>query len=128
MELSVPTRAPADPRPVIVPGIAGPCLLGGRCAACDHPNPTTAPMCPRCGGPSTHAAFGPEGAIWAATTIHVASGDRDAPYTLAYVDLDDGPRVLTHVLDGFELVPRAGERVRLVDLTEHGDPQVEVTR
>jgi uncharacterized OB-fold protein len=58
----------------------------------------------------------------------VSSGDREAPYTLAYVDLVDGPRVPTHVLDGFELVARVGERVRLVDLTEHGDPQVEVIR
>jgi uncharacterized OB-fold protein len=58
----------------------------------------------------------------------VSSGDRAAPYTLAYVDLDDGPRVLTYVVGGAELAPQIGERVRMVELTDHGDPQVEVIR
>jgi uncharacterized OB-fold protein len=66
--------------------------------------------------------------IWATTTIHVANGHRDAPYTLAYVDLDEGPRVLVIVLGATEIAPRVGEHVRLVELTAHGDPQVEVIR
>jgi uncharacterized OB-fold protein len=52
--------------------------------------------------------------------MHVASGARAAPYTLAYVDLDDGPRVLAHV-DGCTHV---GARVQLTGTTVHGDPLV----
>lgn len=58
----------------------------------------------------------------------VASGDRDSAYTLAYVDLADGPRVLAHVVGGPDHAAEIGEHVRLVGGTEHGDPQVEVVR
>lgn len=127
LAVSAASRSSTDPRPVIVTGVTGPRLLGGRCAACNRPNPTTAPRCPRCGGECAHAVFGPEGAIWAVTTIHVTGG-RAAPYTLAYVDLDDGPRLLAHVNGRAEVEPRVRARVRLVELTDHGDPQVEVIR
>lgn len=69
------------------------------------------------------ASFGPAGTVWSVTTIHVPSGDRDAPYTLAYVDLDDGPRVLTHVSDGVA-APAVSGRVTLTGRTPHGDPEV----
>jgi len=59
------------------------------------------------------------------TTIHVTHGERTEPYTLAYVDLDDGPRVLGHVTDGPVAI---GDRVRLRGRSRLGDPQVEVIR
>jgi len=117
-----------DPRPSVVGGPYGYAIAGARCTACGHPNATTAPRCPRCGGEAAAALFGPAGTIWATTTIHVASGNRAAPYTLAYVDLDEGPRVLAHVLDGPRLAPRVAQRVRLIARTDNGDPQVEVAR
>ena len=40
-----------------------------------------------------------------------AAGDRDAPYTLAYVDLDDGPRLLVHLTERAAI----GARVRLAE-------------
>lgn len=138
MTISAPTHSPTDPRPVVVFGADGPRLLGGRCVRCAHPSATTAPRCPRCGGESTQARFGPDGVVWATTTIRVANGDRAAPYTLAYVDLDDGPRVLSHVLGAPDAAlsvgervgvgerVRVGDRVRLVELTDHGDPQIDV--
>ena len=128
LEVSVPNRPSPGPRPAIAPGAGGTQLLGGRCVACGLPNPTTAPRCPRCGGSTTHAVFGPDGVVWATSTIHVASGDRDTAYTVAYVDIDDGPRLLAHVVGGPDLSLRIGERVRLVELSEHADPQVEVIR
>jgi hypothetical protein len=99
---------------------------GGRCLACAHANPTAAPRCPRCGGETTPAAFGPRGTIWATTTIHVGRGDRAEPYALAYVDLDDGPRVLAHVRDGVAHPPAVADRVRLSGTTALGDVEVEV--
>lgn len=68
------------------------------------------------------ASFGPAGTVWSVTTIHVPSGDREAPYTLAYVDLDDGPRMLAHVSDG--PAAEVGGRVTLTGRTPHGDPEV----
>jgi uncharacterized OB-fold protein len=41
-----------------------------------------------------------------------ASGERNPPYTLIYVDLEDGPSVLAHVLDGPTVAPRIAERGR----------------
>lgn len=103
-------------------------IAGTRCRLCGHPGPVVAPRCPRCGGEVAEARFGPEGAVWATTTIHVPSGGRAAPYTLTYVDLDDGPRVLAHVKDGPTIGLRVAERVRLCGLSDRGDPLVAVLR
>lgn len=110
-----------EPRPVI----DGRKLAGARCVACGHPSAIVAPRCTRCGAELAPAVFGPAGVVWAATTIHVASGGRAAPYTLAYVDLDDGPRLLAHVAGGRTV--EVADRVRLVG-TAGGDPRVEVIR
>jgi hypothetical protein len=128
MTVTTRTSSIADPRPRLAQGLDGYAIVGTRCTDCGHPSVATAPRCPRCGGESFPAPFGPAGAIWSTTTIHVASGDLAAPYTLAYVDLDDGPRVLAHVQDGPAVAPRVAERVRLVGVTARGDPQVEVVR
>ncbi|QGW25748.1 hypothetical protein GJR88_04174 [Dietzia sp. DQ12-45-1b] len=53
-------------------------------------------------------------------------GERTPPYTLAYVDLRSGPRVLAHV-GGEESAPAVGSRVRLTEPVD-GDVVVEVIR
>ncbi|WP_245548583.1 Zn-ribbon domain-containing OB-fold protein [Gordonia namibiensis] len=65
------------------------------------------------------------GVVWSRTTIHIAVGDHVPPYTVAYVDLDNGPRVLAQASG--ETVD-VGARVRLVGLTSSGDPHVEEVR
>jgi uncharacterized OB-fold protein len=106
-----------DPRPVI----AGSALQGARCAACRHPHALRVARCTHCRAAALEpASFGPDGTVWSTTTLHVASNGRRAPYTLAYVDLDDGPRVLAHV----DAPVGVGARVRLAGKTEHGDPRV----
>jgi len=45
------------------------------------------------------------------------------PAVMAYVDLDDGPRVLCHIGSGTERLP-IGSRVRVVGVTAHGDLEV----
>ena len=102
------TQAPplADPRPVIVDGM----LEGGRCVTCSHALLFARPRCPRCGGEVVPERFGPEGSVWAVTVVHVPSRpDEEVPYTLAYVDLDDGPRVLARL----DAACPVGGRVRL---------------
>lgn len=127
MSVAQPTRVHADPRPAVTDDPDGPAAVGVRCLACGHPSSMRVPRCPRCGGETQEARFAGEGTIWATTTIHVPSGDREAPYTLAYVDLDDGPRLLAHVHDGPELHPAVAARVRLIGQTPEGDPEVEVS-
>ena len=106
-----------DPRPVI----SGDTLSGARCAACGHPHALRVARCTRCRAAALEpATFGPNGTVWSTTTLHVASGGRSAPYTLAYVDLDGGPRVLGHVDAPVEV----GARVKLAGTSAQGDPRV----
>jgi hypothetical protein len=121
----LPRHGSPDPRPVLEPGADGWRLIGGRCHAARHANPTNAPRCPRCGSPTEEAAFGTAGVVWSTTTMHIAHDQRINPYTLAYVDLDDGPRLLAHVTGGPVAI---GDPVRLRGYTTLGDPQVEVIR
>jgi uncharacterized protein len=111
----------SDPRPVVVADGDGHLLAGARCSACGHALARVLPRCPRCGAAVSEARFGPEGEVWALTVLHVAPAGRDAPYTLAYVDLDDGPRLLAHVSGATAI----GSRVRLIGSTSDGDPAVE---
>lgn len=95
-------RTPAelpDPRPQVVDR-GGARLVGGfRCGSCGYPIALPALLrCPRCGSSDVAPAeFGPLGSVWASTVVHLSAPGRPCPYTLAYVDVDDGPRVLGHV-------------------------------
>lgn len=114
-----------DPRPAVVEGDAsGRMVAGTRCGACNHPSLWPSPRCPVCGGEPAAAVFGPGGTVWSSTVVRVAVPGRNPPYTLAYVDLDDGPRLLAHVATSTErLAP--GSRVRVTGSTADGDVLVE---
>lgn len=60
--------------------------------------------------------------MWSATVLRVPLPGRTPPTVLAYVDLDDGPRVLVHLRGRAhdERLP-VGRRVRGVGLTASGD-------
>lgn len=86
--------AVADPRP----RLSGDKVEGWRCQACRHPVAQQAPWCPKCASAELKpATFGPGGTVWAGTVVHLPVGERRPPFAIAYVDLDDGPRVLCHV-------------------------------
>lgn len=83
------------------------------------------PRCPRCGARTIEPErFGPGGTVFASTTLRVAVSDRGSPITFAYVDLDDGPRILAHVAADHPLSP--GHRVTLAGTTIEGDPLVQL--
>lgn len=116
----------ADPRPRIVGDGGEHRLAGVRCRACGHPGALCTPCCVRCGGEVDPALFGPAGSIWATTVVHVAGRPGDeVPYALAYVDLDDGPRLLTRLCGPGA---RVGDRVALLAATTDGDPAAELLR
>jgi uncharacterized OB-fold protein len=105
----------ADPRPVWEDGA----VLGSRCTVCRYPAAQRElPWCPVC-----HAAIEPDrfaatGTIWSATVVAIPVGDRRPPFALAYLDLDDGPRLLVHL--AAPLAPAIGSRARITG-TDRGD-------
>ena len=106
---------PADPRPHVADGR----VEGSRCSRCGHVAARRHPRCERCLGPTEDRTFGPGGTVWSSTDVHIAVGERAAPFTVAYVDLDDGPRVLARVVPDGE-VP-SGTSVRLTGVDDRGD-------
>jgi uncharacterized OB-fold protein len=109
-----------DPRPRVVAEATGGSLVEGRrCTSCGEVTAFAWPACPACAGPVEPARFGPEGTVWSATVVRIPTPGRTPPYGLAYVDLDDGPRVLAHIGGAHtaEAVP-IGTRVRLAPIEE----------
>ncbi len=101
--------AVADPRPRLV----GDRVQGARCRACGYPTAPPAPWCPACQNLDLEPAeFGPRGVVWSSTVVHIPVGKWTPPYALAYVDLENGPRVLAHLDETAVLPP--GARVRIV--------------
>ena len=98
-------------------------VAGVRCTSCGHVVAFERVRCPQCAGAVVETEFGPAGTVWASTVVRVPVPGRTPPYALAYVDLDDGPRVLAHVAGATE-PPPVGGRVRLDGQTRDGDLQV----
>jgi uncharacterized OB-fold protein len=112
----------ADPRP----RLDGDRVVGARCTACGYPTAPAAAWCPVCTRPQAEASFGPGGRVWSSTVVHIPVGDRPPPFGLAYVDLDEGPRVLAHLAEPAVLPPGTRVRVRVTGAGDHGD--IVVTR
>ncbi|GAA4553645.1 Zn-ribbon domain-containing OB-fold protein [Pseudonocardia xishanensis] len=110
-----------DPRPQVVTDGAGSRVLGSLCEGCGYPILDAAALCcPRCRSTDLgQAEFGPWGTVWSSTTIRFPLPGRTPPYDVAYVDLDDGPRLLVHI-EGDGGAP-VDSRVRLTGATESGD-------
>jgi uncharacterized OB-fold protein len=115
-----------DPRSHVVHDADGSArIAGSRCTECGYPAAERLDRCPVCRATTQHAEFGPAGTVFAATVLRVPVPGRTPPYGLAYVDLDEGPRILAHVAtDDRALFPF--ERVRLAGTTADGDPLVEL--
>src|SRR5690606_18074336 len=97
---TVHERQPDDPRPVLAAVDGRSVVRGFRCARCGYRLASARPRCPVCRGPLESQDYGPAGVVWAATVLRAGVPDREPPFVLAYVDLDDGPRVLCHVDEG----------------------------
>lgn len=106
---------PADPRPTLVGGS----LVGARCTRCGHGFSPALEWCPRCLGGAAPTKFRGTGVVWAATLVHLPMGPRTCPWAVAYIDLDDGPRLLGHLDQPIALAP--GTAVELI-ADDHGDP------
>lgn len=105
----------ADSRPVLDGGA----VLGVRCTACRYPAAQQGiPWCPVCYAPVEPERFAGTGSVWSSTVVAIPVGERRPPFGLAYLDLDDGPRVLVHLAE--PRVLRAGTRASITG-TDRGD-------
>jgi uncharacterized protein len=86
-------------------------LRGSRCENGDYATIAESFRCPRCFGEMHETAFAPAGTVWSFTTVLVPSPTRKPPYRIAYVDLDDGPRILCDV--ALDAPLRIGARVHV---------------
>ncbi|MGV0834398.1 Zn-ribbon domain-containing OB-fold protein [Mycolicibacterium thermoresistibile] len=114
-----------DPRAQVQISDAGPVIVGVRCRACRYPAAGPAPRCPVCHSAVEDATFVAAGTVWSSTVVRVPVPGREPPVGLAYVDLDDGPRILVHLTGRANPVP-VGSRVRVCGHTPSGDVQAEV--
>jgi uncharacterized OB-fold protein len=115
-----------DPRPLAQTAAGGVVVSGSRCEACGYVSAFVPPRCAECGQAMIPAQFGPAGHVWSSTVVRIPVGDRIPPYGLAYVDLDDGPRVLVHVAGAQGGAADVGSGVELVRVDEAGDLVAEV--
>lgn len=109
-----------DPRPRLAG--AGPevRIHGWRCANCGLSGVEPALRCGECGSARTPTTLAPLGTVWSWTVLRVG---RDRGVVFAYVDLDDGPRLLVRLAEGAR--PAGGARVRIIGTTASGDLKAE---
>jgi uncharacterized protein len=108
-----------DPRPPVEQDGGVVTLVVSSCASCGHSAAGEVPACPVCGADVIRARRGPRGAVWASTVVRIPVPGREPPYGLAYVDIEDGPRILAHT-PGDAALP-VGSAVELGPLSADGD-------
>ena len=88
-------------------------LVGVGCQECGALAFPCRQVCPECmSSDVVGARLANRGILYSFTTVHVSAG-RPTPYTIGYVDLDDGVRVLCEI-DVASGEPRIGQRMRIV--------------
>lgn len=75
-------------------------LLASRCEGCDNRAFPAAEFCHLCGSDRlVGLPIAPRGSVYSWTRVFVAPAEFQAPYYLAYIDLEDGPRILGRLHD-----------------------------
>lgn len=80
-----------------------------RCTPCGRPHWYPRAVCPFCGGPTEWEAASGRGTIYAFSPMRRLP----VPYTIAYVTLDEGPTMMTNLVDCDPDSLAIGGRVRL---------------
>jgi uncharacterized OB-fold protein len=92
-------------------------LMLRRCPACSAVVWYPRTICPVCGAPETEwfEASG-QGSVYSYTVNHKGEGPYApvSPYVLAYVELDEGPRMMTNIVGVPPSEVSVGQRVRVV--------------
>lgn len=120
LDTTLPTKAPRtnlDSEPFWAATAEGRLTLQ-RCTACDTVIWWPRSICPTCSSFDLDwfDASG-EGSIYSFTVVHQSPGRRwgaATPYVLAYVELDEGPRLMTNVVGCDPATVEIDQRVRVV--------------
>jgi len=99
-------------------------LLIGGCNTCDGYYWYPRQFCPLCGSLDTrwHEASG-EGTVYSYTVVRRDVGDyaKSTPFVLAYVELAEGPRLISNLVDCDPEQVRIGDPVRAVFAKTEGE-------
>lgn len=87
-------------------------LEGGRCTGCGKFAYPRRLACRACGAPLAPALLSRRATLHSWTTVRVAPSGFEAPYTLGYAVMDDGPRLLVRI-DEPQAELRMGSRLEL---------------
>ena len=94
-------------------GLAEGRFLGTRCAACSRASFPPKPFCPHCWTERIEwVPLAPRGTVYSSTVMHAVPSvfRHEAPYRVGIVDLEDGIRIATRILEvreGFGVGARA---------------------
>lgn len=95
-------------------------LLIKRCGSCTKPHYYPRAICPFCGSSDTHwEETKGKGQIYSYSVMRRGPG---TPYTLAYVTLDEGPSIMTNIVDCDHDALAIGERVAVRFVETEGPP------
>ncbi|MFF0815051.1 Zn-ribbon domain-containing OB-fold protein [Rhodococcus sp. NPDC003318] len=87
-------------------------LIAARCHACGTAWFPRNAVCPKCAASDPERfLIGPNATLYSYSTVHVSSA-RETPYTIGFVDLDEGVRVLA-TIDVEAGLPELDTRCRL---------------
>jgi uncharacterized protein len=103
MATSVPARLQPVPTPETAhywEGTARGELLLQRCRACEATYFPPQPFCPRCSSDDVEVVRSSgRGTLHSYVITHLAAPGFAAPYVIAVVELDEGPRLLTNIVE-----------------------------
>ena len=101
-------------------------LVLPRCTTCGDVHWFPRPICPFCGG--TQMQWQAAAGLGTIYSVSVTRKAGPAPYAIAFVTLDEGVTLLTHIVEGDLDTVRIGERVSLLFAPTDGGPPVPVFR
>ncbi len=101
-------------------------LVGTTCPQCGAMSFPPRQVCPQCGAEGSEPyAFSGRGSVWSFTTIYEppTGYEEITPYTVALVQLEEGPLVTAGLTDLGETKPEIGMEVEMVTrrLRQDGD-------
>lgn len=103
-------------------------ILGSKCVSCDTNYFPQRAVCPKCRrkGKLEKTRYCGKGKIYSFTEIRApSSGFEDqAPYVLAIIELDEGPRLTAQIVDCVHCDVKIGDRVKSVfRVIQRNDPE-----
>jgi uncharacterized protein len=103
-----------------------PRLLGGKCTGCGRHQFPRGPMCPYCGADDVaEALLSGRGTLWAwtAVTAPPPGYQGDVPYGFGVVELPEGIRILTRLIESDPSALTFGQEMTLQLVPLHADDE-----